>query len=64
MKSTSRIGKTMTMLEYCKYLLDKISFDPELLEKEYQKGLKYLSPADQVELKHWIKEKRMELELS
>ena len=54
----------MTMLEYCKYLLDKLSFDPELLEKEYRKGLKYLSPADQVELKQWIKEKRLELELS
>ncbi|MEP5792065.1 MAG: hypothetical protein ABJ313_14100 [Cyclobacteriaceae bacterium] len=64
MKSTSKIGKTMTLLEYCKDLLDKISFDPELMEKEYQKGLKYLSPADQVELKQWIKDKRIELESS
>ncbi|MBV6640543.1 MAG: hypothetical protein KI791_07495 [Cyclobacteriaceae bacterium] len=64
MKSTSRIGKTMTMLEYYKYLINKISFDAGLLEKEYQKALKYLSPGDQVELKQWLKEKRMENQLN
>ena len=53
MKSTAKIKSTMTMLEYCKLLLNKISFNDELLKKEYQKGLKYLNPKDQEELKQW-----------
>ncbi|MEQ6168790.1 MULTISPECIES: hypothetical protein [Ekhidna] len=54
MKSTAKIKSTMTMLEYCKLLLNKISFNDELLKKEYQKGLKYLNPKDQEELKQWL----------
>ncbi|WP_424964350.1 hypothetical protein [Ekhidna sp.] len=54
MERTARIKSTMTMLEYCKLLLSKISFNDELLKKEYQKGLKYLNPKDQEELKQWL----------
>ena len=54
MKSTAKIKNTMTMLQYCKLLLSKISFSDELLKKEYQKGLKYLNPKDQEELKQWL----------
>ncbi len=48
------IKMTMTMLEYCKILLSKMSFSPELLNKEYQKGLKYLTQSEQIELKQWL----------
>lgn len=55
-------SKTMTMLEYCKLLLSKISFNKELLNKEYQKGIKYLSPSEQVELKQWLRLNGQEIE--
>lgn len=51
----------MTMLEYCKLLLGKISFSQELLNKEYQKGLKYLTQTEQVELKQWLRLNGMEI---
>ncbi len=51
----------MTMLEYCKVLLSKLSFSPELIEKEYKKALKYLSPNDQTELKRWLRTNRTKI---
>lgn len=53
---------TMTMLEYCKVLLSKLSFDQELIEKEYRKGLKYLSSNDQAELKQWLRINGMKID--
>ncbi|MEP1035558.1 hypothetical protein [Ekhidna sp.] len=46
--------KKMSLLEYYKLLLSKVSFNRELLHKEYQKGLKYLSLDEQAELNWWL----------
>lgn len=47
----------MKMLEYIKMILDKVSFDSKLFEKELKKGLKELLPAEMKELKSWCYEK-------
>ncbi len=38
-------------------ILDKVSFDSKLFEKELKKGLKELVPVDMKELKNWCYEK-------
>lgn len=43
----------MTMLEYVKLILEKVSFDKKLFEKELKKGLSMLIPDEVVELKKW-----------
>ncbi len=47
----------MKMLEYIKMILDKVSFDSKLFEKELKKGLKELLPVEMKELKNWCYEK-------
>ena len=44
-----------TMLEYCKTILQKISFSKSLFKKEYRKSFKYLSEGERLELKRWLK---------
>lgn len=41
------------MLEYVKLILEKVSFDKELFEKELKKGISYLVPEEVIELKSW-----------
>ena len=41
------------MLEYIKYILDKVSFDPQLFEKELKKNTRELLKEDLLELKQW-----------
>lgn len=43
----------MTMLEYVKMILEKVSFDKVLFEKELKKGLSMLIPSEVKELKSW-----------
>ncbi len=38
-------------------ILDKVSFDSKLFEKELKKGLKELLPVDMKKLKNWCYEK-------
>ena len=45
------------MLEYCKVILQKISFSKPLFKKEYKKTFKYLTQAEHQELKTWLKAK-------
>jgi hypothetical protein len=45
------------MLEYCKIILAKISFDRRLFRKEYRKTFNYLDTNEHNELKKWIREK-------
>ena len=45
-----------SMLEYCKIILVKISFDKRLFKKEYRKTFSYLAPDEHNELKKWIRE--------
>ena len=47
----------MSMLEYVKLILEKVSFDRKLFEKELQKGLKQLVPAEVKQLKEWCYKK-------
>jgi hypothetical protein len=44
------------MLDYIKYILDKVSFDPHLFEKELRKNTKDLIKEDLLELKRWCYE--------
>ena len=37
-------------------ILDKVSFDSKLFEKELKKGLKELQPVDMKELRNWCYE--------
>ena len=42
------------MLSYCKIILEKMSFDPVLLNKEYHKCLSYLSYHEAEVFKQWV----------
>lgn len=41
------------MLEYCKTILKKVSFDSSLFEKELKKSMKWLNEKEKKELKKW-----------
>lgn len=41
------------MLEYCKKILYKVSFDPVLFEKEFEKALRFVHDHERHELLHW-----------
>ncbi|MEQ8470392.1 MAG: hypothetical protein RIC35_04370 [Marinoscillum sp.] len=41
------------MLEYYIMILNKLSFDPKLVLKEYRKSLRNLDPTDQQKLRKW-----------
>jgi hypothetical protein len=43
----------MSMLEYVKLILEKVSFDRRLFEKELEKGIKQLVPSEVRQLKTW-----------
>lgn len=44
-----------TMLDYCKYVLQRVSFDVRLFRKEYRKSLRWLSRDEIVRLKEWVR---------
>lgn len=44
-------------LEYCKFILEKVSFDEFLFEKELQKALSRLTATDVKELVVWLRSK-------
>ena len=41
------------MLNFCKKILNKVSFDPRLFKKELAKSTKWLSKKDLANLKIW-----------
>ncbi len=47
----------MKMIEYVKLILEKVSFESGLFEKELKKGIKALSFSEIRELKKWCYEK-------
>lgn len=46
---------SMTMLEYTKLILSKVSFDVKLFKKEFEKAIHKLLPTEIQELVEWIK---------
>jgi hypothetical protein len=45
-----------SMLEYSKFILQKVSFDELLFKKEWEKALKLLLPEEVMQLIMWAKE--------
>lgn len=43
------------MLEYCKTILEKVSFDKHLFEKELGKSIRVLLKDEAIELLYWCK---------
>ncbi len=43
------------MLSYCKIILEKMSFDATLLNKEYKKCLSYLSHREVAVFNRWVR---------
>ncbi len=52
------------MLEYCKTILSKVSFDGTLFEKELKKAIKKLSPLELKAFQNWCYEKFSHLYLA
>ncbi len=52
-----------SFLEYTKYILEKVSFDVELLKKEYKKSLKILKRDEILQLNSWLKRQEWNLQL-
>lgn len=42
-----------SLLEYYKLIISKVSFDPQLILKEYQKALRVLNGSESAELRRW-----------
>jgi hypothetical protein len=49
-----------TILEYTKMILSKVSFDKQLLKKEYKKAIKSLNISDKIELNSWMKSQELQ----
>ena len=44
-------------LEYCKFILEKVSFDEHLFEKELRKAIQMLAETDIKEFVDWVKKR-------
>ena len=51
-----------SFLEYTKYILERVSFDIELLKKEYRKAIKILKKEEIRLLNSWILKKGYKLQ--
>lgn len=47
----------MTMLEYTKIILEKVSFSPKIFRKELRKAMNYVTKEEYRDLKSWVKKK-------
>ena len=47
-----------SMLNYCKLILEKMSFSKKLFLKEYRKALSCLNAEEQDELRRWVRDTR------
>ena len=50
------MGKN-SFLDYYKTILEKVSFDQQLVEKEYRKAKQLLEESEAQELDNWLKSK-------
>jgi hypothetical protein len=46
-----------SMLEYCKVILEKLSFSRDLFRKEYRKSFRYLNPEERILFRKWVRRK-------
>jgi len=53
-----------SFLEYYKEILEKVSFPPHLLNKEYHKAIKVLDISEVSQFHHWIQEQGLHSSLS
>ena len=51
------VMKSSSFLKYYQLILEKVSFDEDLLTKEYKKALKAISQPDQLQLHQWMTKK-------
>ncbi len=49
-----------TFLDYYKTILDKVSFDPNLFAKEYQKATRNLHTSEIGDLNSWLRSKGLQ----
>jgi hypothetical protein len=47
-----------TFLDYYKTVLEKVSFDYQLFDKEYRKAVSILTPQETAALNRWIKSRQ------
>ncbi len=52
-----------SFLEYTKYILEKVSFDVDLLKKEYRKSIKILKQDEVLQLNSWVKRQDWKIQL-
>ena len=52
-----------SFLDYYKYVLEKVSFDPHLFIKEYKKAKRVLEKHEEKQLLDWIKERGLNADL-
>ena len=45
-----------SMITFCKTIVSKVSFDEQLLRKEYYKCLDYLSDGERTSFKKWVRQ--------
>lgn len=45
------------MLEYCKTVLEKVSFDQKLVERELAKSFRWLNDSEKKEFQQWYSSK-------
>jgi hypothetical protein len=44
-----------SMLDYCKFIMTKMSFNRALFVKEYRKSLRFLSKNEVMPFKQWVR---------
>lgn len=52
---TTEPMNVMSMLEYSKMILERVSFHPYLFKKEYRKALRRLQPVEAASLRLWVR---------
>jgi hypothetical protein len=52
-----------SFLEYSKYILETVSFDKTLFQKEYKKAIALLKGDEQLQLDFWLERKGLKLAL-
>jgi hypothetical protein len=50
------MGFKIGMMEYCKIILKKISFNRKLFLKEYRKSFRYLAFDEQAQFRKWARQ--------